>query len=359
MPLRPLLYHRLEHQFGDVKIAYEGEAMRATVVRDALTRSPQLQVSSAGEYYQICCPYCFDTRHRLWINHLWGFYDARTRSHNLWLATCFNENCLSVSGRARELWNQIFILGNLANYQGPDSLHRGTTTAVPLTWADPPGKTVPLADCDAEHAARAYLAGRGYDSDLLSRVFGVSICLEADDRYRPAANRIIIPIWFAQKFVGWQARYIGEPQDSRTPKYYTCPGMRKRQIIYNFDTARRYPFTVVTEGVTKVWRFGPEAVALLGKQASPTQIQLLQSTWGPSKQASGAVVILLDEDAAVESQALVAALNRRVRHVIEVRVPGDPGDYKTSVLREIVFAAARQQGVELAAAVAGPATTFG
>ena len=182
-----------------------------------------------------------------------------------------------------------------------------------------------------------------------SQVCRVSSCFESDARYRPAANRIMIPIWFDGKFVGWQARYIGEPPDRRTPKYYTCPGMHKGQILYNFDAARRYPFVAVTEGVTKVWRFGPEAIALLGKHASNTQIQRLSATWGLATQPNDAVVILLDGDAADESQALADALHGRVRHVIDVRVQGDPGDYETTVLREMVFATARQQGVELAA----------
>ena len=33
---------------------------------------PEFQASNPGEYYRIACPFCLDTRHRLWINHRWG-----------------------------------------------------------------------------------------------------------------------------------------------------------------------------------------------------------------------------------------------------------------------------------------------
>ncbi len=56
--------------------------------------------------------------------------------------------------------------------------------------------------------------------------------------------------------VGWQARYVGEPRYRDMPKYYTCPGMPKSQLLYNFDSTMTKPFVVLVEGITDVWRIG-------------------------------------------------------------------------------------------------------
>ncbi len=72
-PLNPDLFEALAASFGTVLIANEGE--RARVDYRPSWGSPKGQVrlkavrTVSGEYYRVDCPFCTDTRKRLWINH--------------------------------------------------------------------------------------------------------------------------------------------------------------------------------------------------------------------------------------------------------------------------------------------------
>ena len=79
--------------------------------------------------------------------------------------------------------------------------------------------------------------------------------------------------------VGWQARaaFDCDWKTSKYPKYYTAPGTPRKNILYNFGNAKNYKSIVVTEGVTDVWRIGPQAVCTLGASMSAAQTQLILS----------------------------------------------------------------------------------
>lgn len=72
-PLRPELYRRLAYLFKHVDIAKQGEPMVTRVHLSAVSGKPKLKILSKGEEYRVTCPYCNDTRSRLYINHMWGF----------------------------------------------------------------------------------------------------------------------------------------------------------------------------------------------------------------------------------------------------------------------------------------------
>ena len=66
---------------------------------------------------------------------------------------------------------------------------------------------------------------------------------------------------------GWQARHVGDldwKDPKSPPKYYTCPGMKVGQILYNLANAAKYKTGVIVEGVTDVWSFGPMAMCTMG-----------------------------------------------------------------------------------------------
>src|SRR5579872_4473281 len=106
-PLRPALYARLTEFFGgDVIIANEGEEMVSTYSSN-YSEVPALSVDIPGEYYRVNCPYCTDTRRRLWINHRWGQRDDHGKL-NLFLAHCYNENCMAEPGNSWNLYKQLF-----------------------------------------------------------------------------------------------------------------------------------------------------------------------------------------------------------------------------------------------------------
>jgi hypothetical protein len=146
--------------------------------------------------------------------------------------------------------------------------------------------------------------------------------------------------------VGWQSRFIGERYwpTCPIPKYYDMPRMPKRLMLYGYDEAAKHGFAVVCEGVTDVWRIGPPAVALLGKTPSVSQKRLLV-TW-----RRGALVVLLDGDAADESQHVYhEACTSFAKGVVQVTLPPDldPGDLERNVIWDLIHRAAREQGVDL------------
>jgi DNA primase len=150
--------------------------------------------------------------------------------------------------------------------------------------------------------------------------------------------------------VGWQARaprdvprtgFGGDP----SPKYLNRHGFQRRSFLYGFDTARASDFVVVCEGVTDVWKVGPPAVALFGKQATSEQRHLLVRTWG-----HGTLIVLLDADARDEAVQLGRDLGRYFgKGVVVVRLPAgsDPGGLARGMVWGFIRQDARDAGVDL------------
>jgi len=326
-PLRPELYHRLCDCLGSVLIANEGQPFNASVCTDRVTRKAALHIIEPGEYYKVSCPFCSDTRHRLWINHRWGRYVPALQSKLLHLAICYNDNCLRKPGAVHRLYEMVF--SDFGHEQGDVVLQAKRCVTAPAAPRYP-GRHQSLATLWPNHPANDYLQSRGFDPKVLTSQYRVSYCIEAAAEFPLAQGRIIIPVHLNGEFRGWQARCVGEPQ-SGLPKYYSMPSMKKSELLYNYDTARTHAFLVVVEGVTDVWTFGPEAVALFGKTISARQVELLA-------QAGRPVFVLLDHDAAVEAQKVSAALQGKVPAVHLVALPsGDPGSWPTAALRARVL----------------------
>jgi hypothetical protein len=349
--LRPELCRRLVAAFGRVVVANEGEEMRAGVETDPETGRLRLVVNWPGEYYRVCCPFCWDTKYRLWINHRWALYVPELRSDNLFLAHCYNEDCLARPGRARVLRDAVF--NDFIRGRDRDAVLRGRAPPVFPPGVRPAGEVDTLQFLPNDHPAKLYLRSRGYDPDWLGREFHVGYCSSSYE-FPAAERRIIIPILRGGLLMGWQARYVGDPPDHRVPKYLTMTGMRKSEFLYNYDAARRSPYVVVCEGAGDVWALGPEAVALLGRKVSGEQARLIAATWDT-------VVVMLDGDAPDEAREVYDALGGRVRQRVIVTLPPDtdPGDYDPGPLRDFVFAAALEQGVSLGPPGATPGASLG
>ena len=145
-----LLFWRMPS--GAVGISREGEEMISDVDKDALTGKPQRYVHDAGEYYTVSCPWCTDTRKRLYINHRWGLKDPETGSLNLHLAHCFNEGCSA----ARPVLELYRIDSPFTHELGEDvikSAHR-TVSAPVVQW---PGRRTRIKELFPNHPARLYL----------------------------------------------------------------------------------------------------------------------------------------------------------------------------------------------------------
>lgn len=278
--LNPALYAQLVDYYGGedrVEVVNEGCEMHWRLIREALPGGQvrlRRDVIDGGEEYRVCCKACRDYRPRLYYNHRWGAYDADTSTRNLWLANCYNENCYSTYSEQIELYHIIYAA--IARKGSVKILPGRKNDVEEINDIDWPGPTVPLAvlrSKDPDHPALTYLESRDFDPVHLSRLYGVGYC--GRSRYSLAENRIIIPIPYQRRLVGWQARYIGDDVDGHSLKshkilkYWTSPGYKRRFVAYNMERALQHDTIVIVEGPADVWRVGPMAMGLLGKTMSP------------------------------------------------------------------------------------------
>jgi hypothetical protein len=347
--LNPGLYWRLERCFGNVRVENEGDPGYGNFGIDPVTLRPRSR-GRGGEEYIVTCPFCADRRGHLYINYRYGLRDPETGSDNTGLAHCFRRDCLSNPANRGELADRIFSLvahdfgnaGRLLPASEGEPFVRHSTTI------EPPGDLVPLTELPEDHRAAQYMTGRGFDLAELGRLWGVAYCV-VPCAYTPMVGRVYVPIRMGGRLVGWQGRYAGELDWGATgkPKYYNAPGMRKGQLLYNYDQALRQPCVVVVEGVTDVWRVGLPAVALFGKSATQEQARHLAAGWHGKP-----VVILLDADATEEAEKVrhqVAALHPG--QVVVVTLPDglDPGSCPRDELWDFLRAEAKRQGANLPA----------
>lgn len=300
-PLNPALFNALNTRMGGSVI----------ISNPGATYSP----GSFGEYYAVCCPMCHDTRHRLWICHMFGrtTIENGRPNQNLHLMICYNEGCYPHYADRKLFYDRLFPFNyhHRIGATKPSAAELGPAPTVPaiVAVAQPPD----LISLDDPRAARAadYLASRGFDSAEIMQKWGAMYCLRQERIAVPVHHLrgtlqggLSVGLTYDPIVAGWQYRYIGEPS-AQTPKYLTARGTPKSRLLYGLPHAtgihrRDTPLTVV-EGVTDVWRMGNDAVATLGKSISPQQIQLLllHAQYRP-------IVVAYDDDA--QKAAHVAAI---------------------------------------------------
>lgn len=293
LPLNLALYESLLRRFGQVRLSNAGGEVLVRYSHDTYNPSGRGRVEEveSGEYYRVNCPYCGDTRYRLYVNYRWNTLQVDGRSAKN-LACCFNEHC-DLSRLPDEL--KGYIARSIG--RGVRTDYRKPETFKPVEW---PGVCIPLDKLPAEHAANRYVRMRQFDPEQLARDWDVRYCLESP--HALARDRLVIPVYWAGELVGWQTRAIGDRYAG--PKYYTTPGLKKAQLLFNGDRARAYSFGVVVEGPFDAFRVGPAAVALLGKSMSNRQRELVVEYWG-----KGALCVLLDPDAAEDMERVTRQLN--------------------------------------------------
>jgi len=378
-PLNRTLYGLLVRRFGEgrVNVTSPGVGISWTLrcpANGPIHSIPERKVLVSGEEYEVACPFCRDWKKRLSINHRWGVWDPETRSRNLWLAHCYNEECLADPTLQQQLY--VMVYGRHADRKDVTVLPGKAQDTLELRPAEPPGQMIrldELARRHPRHHALVYLESRQFDPVALGQMYGVSYCPQS--RYGHATDRIIIPVRERGILYGWQARYIGDDfggrslKDADVPKYWTMPGMPKRVLGYNMDQAVRHQTVAIVEGPADVWGFGPQAFAIFGKTLHPRMIQKLRAWlnlyWGDE----AAVVVLLDPDQDAKAKlggrphhiAKVAAalrdgLGRALGdRVLPVYLPAgtDPGGLDRDFQRRAVREAAAKQGVPVMFGKAG------
>ena len=333
--LNPDLYDLLLKRFGVVKVTNQGQRRIITTIPNPICNRPPISVNSGGEHYYVNCPYCNDSRQRLAISYMWDTQDEKGRKRGTGLIHCFNEDCDTSSFELElRLYNKDDI-PVIRNKPINSEKQTGLLTEVTL-----PGKCVPLKDLYDQHPARVYLKGRNFDPLELGAKWGLQFCTSHPNPM--IDNRIIIPIYWQKKLVGWQARAIGKS----SVKYFTMPGLAKSSMLFNGDVAFTKKFGVIVEGVFDAFRVGDHAVALLGKTTSHIQRTYIQSAW-----CNGAVCVLLDADAQADIDKAVQLLRPSSFKggIFSVRLPDgkDPGSTDHETLWQLITSAARSNKVDL------------
>lgn len=307
-PINPRLYESLVREFHSVRVANAGQAYVVGTSSGSRVDSPFRSTGRSGEYYCVNCPHCGDTRYRLWVNHMFGVDDGSGNNH-FHMVSCFNEKCFRDHQDSRNLWNRLFPF-NYSERIRIEQLERGTVGDEPLPvelafneMPDQAGWGTPEAQVGID-----YLHHRGFDIQELYEYWGVYIASSFDRSSPPVGGRIVVPIrqrvaslFGADTFplVGWQARIVGQG----TSKYLCMRGLKKSKVLYGVDRASSSGPLVVVEGPTDVWRFGRDAVALLGKSASRYQVEQLVTEYQHRP-----IAIALDTDAGREAEDLAREL---------------------------------------------------
>ncbi len=334
-PLCPVLYDLLCKQFGTVKIRNEGQAFNPKQV-PGLRGTTRLEGGERGEQYSVNCPHCGDTKYRLYISYRYAEYP--------FLLKCWHHDCFAHNRSLK----QQFYERVLRSRRPVDLPVRRAEAAVDTGPVEVPGNMLSLADLPHQHPAVDYIRSRNYNPAHLADRWGVAYCeLAYEQRHFTLQGRLYIPVIMYERLVGWQGRYLANlPKGHPTPKYFSMPGNWRRNALYNYDVAKRYDDVVVTEGVSKVWRIGDQAIATFGKDISFPQKYKIMTQW----RERGVVIMLLDPDAAILNARICAELHQVIRKgVVQVTLPAgmDPGDLATEAVWDFIFGAAREQGVRL------------
>ena len=331
-PMNPLLYSLLEHKFGAVLIANAGASAQVQRFNDPLRPGKFIKrAQSWGEYYRVCCPFCKEDRHRLWVNHTYGANFVDGRRLDTHLAVCYNDGCLRQAGRLEQLADLIFGAGRPLQ---TSSAIRAPSADYVIKDIEPPGEVIRIDNLPADHPAVEYLVSRNFDIKELAERFDIGVCITpASASYGLMRGRIYIPAYAQDKLLAWQGRAVG---NRAVPvKYYTQG--RKSQMLYNYAAASRQPVVILVEGAPSVWRLWPAAVCCFGKSLSLWQETILATTW-----ADKPVFIVLDSDAQEELEKTTQKLCARDMNVVPVILPDarDPADYTRLELFDLLAAAA-------------------
>lgn len=339
--LCPALYNRLVQLFGDVIVASEGEGYRE--VRLVSMGQSRRQVITTGEYYRVNCPFCTDTRKRLYINHRYA--------HRNGMAICFNDKaCLTGE---HNYVNREKLRQTILNFVNPGVHFDVKPSKVeaddggPLPVVGYPGKGRLMNLVERDHPAYQYLVSRRFDPDKLAREFGVGLVDSVDDvKLTNVVGRILVPIHMHGQMVGWQGRYPDDIDWKATGirKYWNLPQMKKSRMLYGYDQARTFPYCVVVEGVTDVWRVGSPAICILGSSLNFSQRRLICTTWNT-------VLVMLDPDALDRSRIAVLELKNQLKdvggRVVEIDLPKgkDPADFDSRDVQWTIAEASEKAGL--------------
>ena len=264
------LHNQLARVFGSVVIHNEGEPLRYIQGERSyevigLPRS-YLHIESPCEYYAVCCPFCGDTRNRLWLNHRWNTTVGGKSVK--YMVMCYNENCEEMDGFRARLEEMISPDSIETFIQAPEEVQRTISYQYP-------GTTIELPDLPDNHPIIAYLRDeRRFNIQYLNDVWGDRWIDESGHKLIGENNKLVIPYFDPflgeELMMGWQSRWYdtyranATPTRKKTPKYITQG--KKSRAVYNLHRVRRTGTVFICEGVFDAMRIGPEfGLCVFGK----------------------------------------------------------------------------------------------
>jgi len=171
---------------------------------------------------------------------------------------------------------------------------------------------------EENEAGEIYLKQRGFNPKHLKRKYNISFGGIAGF----FSYRILVPVYMNFQLVNYTGRdFTGDA----TLKYKSLPDEKAiipiKNCLYNYDKCNGRCFIV--EGVTDVWKIGNGTMALFGKAATETQIELI------IKKNFKEIFILLDPDAETNALHLAAELKPFATVKIIFLKKQDPGSLST------------------------------
>lgn len=303
------------------------------------------EICDWGELYLADCPYCGDKRRRLSISHLYGTYDHNSMTHNRHLWRCFNDECQGKINNREDLYLRLEGVTGLVDLKvtPPKPNIETVRDREPKEF---PGDRIELLSLPSDHVAIQYLNSRKFDVRYLSKTWDVFVANLMPDDSLWVNGRIIAPVTYQGKYVGFQARYPGDlPKEKlkKNPKYLTY--FSKSKYLYGLDQASDQRVIAVFEGFTDAWRYGLGGVASLGKTLSGKQCDLVTKHFNNRN-----VVFVpdMDEDnyestfnEAKETEELLVSRGFSGKvSVCRLPVGKDPADLDQTSLRNMVYNAA-------------------
>jgi hypothetical protein len=153
--------------------------------------------------------------------------------------------------------------------EGADDGAESSTPSVVL-----PREFIPI---DERHYP-AYANERGISRDRAMR-FHLGYCTRGY-----YANRLIAPVYFDQRCVGFQARWMAKkpPIDPETGKRISktkhAKGAKMSRVLYNWDEAREAKRLVLIESPWAAIKIGRTGAATFGKHLSAAQLELVMKS---------------------------------------------------------------------------------
>ena len=237
----------------------------------------------AGSNTATNCPYCGDTRQRLYFNYEWAVPDPEATTTSTW-SNASTRTAWPTRERQQDLLKRVYPLGR-ERCQAP-APPSAVPPPQPFVPSLPNGILVPVDRLPEAHAASQIPAAAELRPGSPVGDLAGAVLRAVGRRTANPSRRLIIPIYDAeQRLAGWQARYVGECPDS-VPKYLSCKGMKKSQLLYGLaGSGSTTGPVVIVEGPTDVWRLGSRCRRPLRQGMSLAQ-QVLLDQHLPGRQSS-------------------------------------------------------------------------